>query len=66
MESGTVRFLAILVGALVIGMVVLVIRPEYRGAVVARWHGRPHDSPIWRSNARYYPAIGHTEPTDEP
>lgn len=64
MDSGAVRFVAILLGALAVGLAVLVIRPEYRGAVVARWCGRPDESPIWRSNSRYYPGIGTADATD--
>jgi len=64
MDSGAARFLAILLGALAAGLAVLVIRPEYRGAVAARWRGRPQESPIWKSNSRYYPAIGAVDATD--
>ncbi|MCX7817922.1 MAG: hypothetical protein N2652_01720 [Kiritimatiellae bacterium] len=65
METGGSRFLAILIGALAVGIAVLVVRPEYRAAVSARWRGRPEESPIWRSNSRYYPGIGTTDAADE-
>lgn len=58
MERGATGLVRIMAGALLMGLAILLVRPEYRAAVMCLWRGHADASPIWRSNARYYPAIG--------
>ena len=57
MERGARQLVKILAWALLVGVGVLVLRPEYRKALAAIWHGDPEASPVWTSNAGYYPGI---------
>ena len=40
-----------------VGLLVIALNPDYREAMRSALRGRPGDSPIWRTNARFYPAI---------
>lgn len=57
MEQGSRSLLIILCVALALGALVVGINPSYRHAMVAIWKGQPADSPIWKSNAEYYPDV---------
>ena len=57
MEQGAKNLLRILLVALLIGVAVIAIKPAYRQALAALIHSTPAESPIWQSNAAYYPDI---------
>lgn len=60
MERGAKQLVLIVLGAILFGLVVIAVRPEYRGAAAAMWKGRMQDSPVWMSNKDYYPGIPWT------
>lgn len=57
MEQGAKSLLIILCVALVAGAGVIAVKPSYREAFSAIVRGRGEESPIWKSNAAYYPDI---------
>lgn len=57
MEQGAKSLLRILVIALLIGIGIIASHSKYRQAFFALLHGEPAASPIWTSNATYYPDI---------
>ena len=57
MEHGAKSLLIILLIALVMGAVVIGVKDSYREAFFSMLHGKPAESPIWQSNADYYPDI---------
>ena len=57
MEQGAKSLLVILCVALVMGAGVIAVKPSYREAFTAIVKGEPEASPIWTSNAAYYPDI---------
>ncbi|MBR6022174.1 MAG: hypothetical protein IK066_07125 [Kiritimatiellae bacterium] len=57
MEQGAKSLLIILCVALVVGAGVIGAKASYREAFKAMWRGEPEASPIWESNAAYYPDI---------
>lgn len=60
MERGAKQLVLIVLGAMLFGLVVIALRPEYRAAAAAMWRGRMEDSPVWTSNRDYYPGIRWT------
>ncbi|OQW94528.1 MAG: hypothetical protein BWK77_09110 [Verrucomicrobia bacterium A1] len=60
MERGAQQLVKIMAAAMLFGIVVMAMRPEYRAAVAALWQGKPESSPVWTSNAAYYPGIPWT------
>jgi hypothetical protein len=57
MDKGAKAVAAILLAALAIGLLVVILHPDFREAARCLWRGRPHESPIWQSNERYYPGL---------
>ena len=57
MEQGARSLLIILCAALLAGAVVIAVHPAYRQAFFSILNGTPAESPIWQSNAEYYPDI---------
>lgn len=57
MEQGAKSLLRILLVALLIGIAVIACHSKYRQAFFAILNGEPASSPIWTSNATYYPDI---------
>lgn len=57
MEQGARSLLIILGVALVAGAIVIGAHPAYRQAFFSILNGTPAESPIWQSNAEYYPDI---------
>lgn len=57
MEQGAKSLLMILGVALLLGAVVIGVNPAYRKALASIWEGVPEESPIWQSNAAYYPDV---------
>ena len=45
------------VATLLIGLLVIALNPDYRAAARGLLSNRPSETPIWRSNVRYYPSI---------
>ena len=65
MEQGAAKLAKILAFALLLGIAVTAFHPAYRNAFLAIARGQPQESPIWKSNAEYYPDIvlyGQTAP----
>ena len=58
MDKGARALAMLMLVSLALGALVLVLHPSYRKAAVAQARGRPEESPIWRSNAAYYPDVG--------
>ena len=57
MEQGAAKLAKILAFALLLGIAVTAFNPAYRQAFLAIARGQPAESPIWKSNAEYYPDI---------
>ena len=57
MEQGAAKLAKILAFALLLGIAVTVFNPASRQAFLAIARGQPAESPIWKSNAEYYPDI---------
>lgn len=57
MEKGAKAILLILLFALVAGALVTWLHPDFSESWSAIREGRPETSPIWISNADYYPEI---------
>ncbi len=57
MERGAKQLVKIMAIAMLFGLAVMALRPEYRAAAAALWKGKGEGSPIWKSNAAYYPGI---------
>ena len=57
MEQGAAKLAKILAFALLLGIAVTAFNPAFREAFLAIARGRPAESPIWKSNAEYYPDI---------
>ena len=57
MEQGAAKLAKILAFALLLGIAVTAFHPAYRNAFLAIARGQPEESPIWKSNAEYYPDI---------
>ena len=65
MEQGAKSLLVILCIALLMGAVVIGVKASYRNAFFAMVRGTPAESPIWQSNADYYPDIQLPPPEAE-
>ncbi len=64
MDRGVRLLLYILCGALIVGGIVMLMHPMYRGTLRAWLSGDITAGPIWESNRSYYPqTIGND---DEP
>jgi len=46
-----------LAGAVAVGIFIMFINPQYRKTAADIWRGETTNSPIWISNAEYYPDI---------
>lgn len=57
MEKGALALARILLVALLLGAIVVLAVPDYRGTLQALWIGEPESSPIWLSNQSYYPEV---------
>ena len=57
MEQGAAKLAKILAFALLLGIAVTAFNPAYRQAFLAIARGEPEESPLWKSNAEYYPDI---------
>ncbi|NCD22708.1 MAG: hypothetical protein EOL90_07200 [Spartobacteria bacterium] len=66
MEQGAAKLAKILGFALLLGIAVTVFHPAYREAFLALVRGQPTESPIWKSNADYYPDIALQGPAAVP
>ncbi len=54
MQRGVTTLVRILAVAVLTGMAVWVLHPDYRATVGAWRQGTPEASAIWQSNANYY------------
>ncbi len=48
------KLLALLLAGAVLGLLVLVLNPDYRETFLALLRGSSRDTPLWQTNARYY------------
>jgi hypothetical protein len=64
MEMGARMLLRILGAALLLGLVVILAHPVYRGAARALLRGEAGASPIWASNEAYYREVVHPDPRE--
>ncbi len=55
MEKGARALAWLLMAACVIGIVVLLVHPDYRKTLKALALSESEESPIWQSNSDYYP-----------
>ena len=46
-----------LLGAFILGIVVILAHPLYRQTAVEFWRGSTTNTPIWHANEDYYPEI---------
>ncbi len=46
-----------LAGAVAVGIIIMFFNPQYRKTAGDVWRGESTNSPIWKSNAEYYPDI---------
>jgi hypothetical protein len=46
-----------ILGAFVLGLIVIVANPLYRRTALEFWRGSTTNTPIWRANEDYYPEI---------
>jgi hypothetical protein len=46
-----------LLGAFILGIVVILANPLYRQTAVEFWRGSTTNTPIWHANEDYYPEI---------
>ncbi|MBU0676513.1 MAG: hypothetical protein KJ626_00215 [Verrucomicrobia bacterium] len=58
MERGAKAVVVILAVAVILGTLIMIFNPAYRGAFAAHLKSTPEDSPIWKSNTDYYPNVG--------
>ena len=54
MERGVKVLIRILMGAALLGLLVVVFNSDYRETALAIMRGDVEASPIWQSNAEYY------------
>jgi len=57
MEKGAKALAYLLCGALALGVLVVVLHPDYRAAASSLFRGQPMASPLWQSNQNYYDGI---------
>jgi len=57
MEKGAKALAILLLLAFALGVVILLVNPDYRQAAIAVWKGEPDKSPIWISNIEFYPDV---------
>lgn len=57
MEQGAQALFRILLGALLLGALVVALHPAYRATALAIAHGRAESAPIWISNGAYYSEV---------
>ena len=55
MEKGARVLVIIMAVALVLGGLVVAVSSAYRQSIRLTFQGNPQETPIWRSNAAYYP-----------
>jgi hypothetical protein len=64
MEKGAKAIAYLFLGALLLGLLVVVVHPAYRRSAVSMMRGQPESAPLWESNRTYYESITLT-PTGE-
>jgi hypothetical protein len=65
MERGAQALVKIMLASLGLGLLVLFFHPDYKAAFHALRQGRPEESPVWQTNARYYTEVTvNAETTD--
>lgn len=57
MERGAQALVKMMLASLVLGLLVLFFHPDYRDAFAALRRGQPAESPVWKTNERYYTEI---------
>jgi hypothetical protein len=57
MEKGAKALAYLLVGALTLGLLVVLAHPAYRASAASLLRGNPEAAPLWQSNADYYPDV---------
>lgn len=57
MEKGAKALAYLLSGALALGLLVVLVHPDYRRTAVSLFRGEPMASPLWRSNQNYYDGV---------
>ena len=57
LDRGARALVILFLAALAVGAVVVAVHPGYRAAFLAALRGQPDDSPVARSNARYYDGL---------
>lgn len=57
MERGSKALAYILLGALLFGVLIILFKPDYRLTAQAMMRGEVEQSPLWQSNADYYPEV---------
>ena len=57
MERGAQALVKMMLASLLLGLVVLFVHPDYRAAFAALRRGEPEQSPVWKTNERYYSEI---------
>ena len=57
MEKGAKALAILLILAFALGVVIILVNPDYRQAAIAQWKGEPDKSPIWISNLEFYPDV---------
>ena len=57
MEKGAKALAILLILAFALGLVIILVNPDYRQAAIAQWKGEPEKSPIWISNLEFYPDV---------
>lgn len=60
-ESGARTLVKVLLSALLVGILVVIFHPAYRGAMASLWRRTPEDSPVWQANEAYYPEVNFDE-----
>lgn len=61
MERGVTALVRILIVAVLLGLLVIIFHPAYRGTARAMLRSRVEESPIWKSNADYYREVSYDD-----
>ncbi len=64
MERGVTMLVRILLGAVLLGGLVIAFHPDYRETFMAMLGREVEQSPIWQSNAGYYEDVGYELPVE--
>lgn len=63
LDKGAWALVWLFLGALVMGAVVIAVQPAYRATLLSLLRGNGDDTPIARTNARYYGAVSTPAPS---